>query len=172
MHSLLQAYADIMLRRRGPDILPSSSFLLQLAFVAYCAVNLLALFVEGSLRQQFASAAFAVLFDALLLCIWFGVLLGAAGYPGRLRQVLSAALGCGALIGLYMLPVIALMQLLPRAQSFAVLAYFALLFWYALALGHIVARAMEIHPLAGLGFGVFYIIASFLIVGTLFPLGA
>ncbi len=172
MQPLLQAYADILLRRRGPEILPASSFLLQLAFVSYCAVNLLALFIEGSLRQQFASATIAVFFDALLLCIWFGVLLAAAGYPGRLRQVLSAALGCGALIGIYMLPVIALMQLLPRAQSFAVLAYFALLFWYALALGHIVARAMEIHPLAGLAFGVFYIIASFLIVGTLFPLGA
>lgn len=172
MQQLLRAYADILLRRRGPDILPDSGFLLQLAFIAYCAINLLALLVEGSLRTQFANASFAVLFDAVLLCLWFGVLLGAAGYPGRLRQVLCAALGCGALIGLYMLPVIAVMKLLPRIQSVAVLAYFVLLFWYAMALGHIVARAMEIHPLAGLGFGVFYIIASFLIVGTLFPLGS
>lgn len=172
MQQLLQAYADILLRRRGPDTLPDSRFLLQLTFVAYCASNLLALLVEGSLRRQFASASFAVLFDAVLLCLWFGVLLGAAGYPQRLRRVLSAALGCGALVGLYMLPVIAVMKLVPRIQSVAVLAYFALLFWYAMALGHIVARAMEIHPLAGLGFSVFYIIASFLIVGTLFPLGA
>lgn len=171
MQQLFKAYSDILLRRSGPDVLPASSFLLHFTFLAYCVTNLLALLIVGSLQEQTATALFAVLFDALLLCIWFGVLLGAAGFPGRLRQVLSAALGCGALVALYMLPLVALMQLVPRVQSLAVLAYFVLLIWYAAALGHIVSRGMEVHALVGLGFGVFYIIASFLIVGALFPLG-
>ncbi len=171
MQELIKAYSDILLRRQGPDVLPSSSFLLQLAFISYCLVNLVALLIEGSLARSPLIATLAVVFDGALLGVWFWVLLSASGRPGRMRQTLSAALGCGAIIGLYMLPVVVLLRLVPRAESLAVLAYFLLLFWFAAVLGHIGSRALEIHPLAGLGLGIFYIFASLVIVSSLFPLG-
>jgi len=118
-------------------------------------------------------------------------MLGVDGYPQRLRQALSAALGCGAISGFYTLPILVILvigqpaplegttamesgsaQQLPIVSRIAVAVYVVLLAWYAAVIGHILARAMEIHSLGGLALGIFYVLASLAIVGALFPLGA
>lgn len=193
IQDLLKAYADILMRRQGPDVLPASPFLVKLAFASYCAVGLIALLIEGTFFRQPVQSVAAVLFDAALLCAWLWILVGVAGYPHRLRQSLSAALGCGAIIGFYTLPVVALLVIappetadagaaanmpggpqvqLPFFSMLAIVAYVVLLAWFATALGHICARALQLHAFAGLGLGIFYVLASLAIVGALFPLGS
>ncbi len=190
MQVLLKAYTDILLRRQGPDALPASSFMLQLALAGYVAVSIAGLLIDGVLFSQPLLSLAAVLFDAALLCAWIWILLGVAGQPQRLPQSLSAALGCGAIIGLYTLPVLMLLVMwepaptagaaateitaepsLPVLARFAVAIYVVLLAWFAAVLGHILTRAMQIHSLAGLALGIFYVLASLTIVSALFPLG-
>lgn len=189
MQVLLKAYTDILLRRQGPDALPASPFLLRLAFVAYVSVSCAGLLTDGTLLVKPLQSLAAVLFDAGLLCAWMWILLTVAGQPQRLRQSLSAALGCGAIIGLYTLPVLVLLVIwqpmpadgaadmiigaeaqLPLLSKIAVAIYVVLLAWYAAVLGHIFSRAMQIHTLGGLALGIFYIFASLAIVSALFPL--
>lgn len=191
MQVLLRAYTDILLRRDGPDKLPSSAFLVRLAFAAYIAVSFAGLLTDGTLLDQPLVSTAAVFFDATLLCVWAWILLGVADKRERLGQTLSAALGCGAIIGLYTLPVLlilvfwqplptdsaAAMEIsgdpkLPLLSLIAVAVYVVLLGWYAAVLGHIFARAIEIGPLAGLALGIFYVLASMAIVSALFPLGS
>lgn len=179
MEVLLKAYTDILLRRQGPDVLPASRFLLQAAFLAYFFVGLLALLIQDILLLQPVPGVLAALFDAFLLCAWFALLLSIGGYRHRLNQCLSAALGCGALIGLCMLPVLVFVPTEPSTQDGgspsslalgAVLFYVLLLSWFATVLGHIAARALQINALAGLALGIFYVLASIAIVSALFPL--
>ena len=172
-------------------MLPASPFLLQLALAAYLAVSFGGLLIDGTLVREFATSAAAIFFDAALLSAWVWIMLGVAGYPQRLRQALSAALGCGAISGFYTLPILVILvigqpaplegttamesgsaQQLPIVSRIAVAVYVVLLAWYAAVIGHILARAMEIHSLGGLALGIFYVLASLAIVGALFPLGA
>lgn len=191
MQELFRAYTDILLRRQGPDVLPGSSFLLRLAIAAYLGVSVIGLSMNGTLLQQPAMSLGAILFDAGLLCLWVWIMLGVAGQPARLRQTLSAALGCGAIIGFYTLPIIVVLLAWPPLPAdgiaalegeadpgfsliarIAVAAYVVLLAWYAAVLGHILSRAMDIHSLGGLALGIFYVLASIAITDALFPLGA
>lgn len=191
MQVLLKAYNDILLRREGPEVLPASGFLLQIALAAYITVSVVGLLIDGTLMREFLMSVSAILFDAALLSAWVWVMLGVAGHPGRLRQSLSAALGCGAIIGFYTLPVLVVLiigqpaqlegapamdvdgaESLPVLSRIAVAIYVVLLAWYASVLGHIFSKAMEINALGGLALGIFYVLASLAIVGAVFPLGA
>ncbi|NNF50971.1 MAG: hypothetical protein HKN59_00905 [Gammaproteobacteria bacterium] len=190
MQVLFRAFTNILLRRDGPDVLPASPFLLQFALAAYLAVSFTGLLIDGTLLREFTTSAAAVLFDAGLLSAWIWVMLGVAGHPKRFRQSLTAALGCGAIIGFYTLPVLFILIAgqpvavddvagtnsdpglqLPVLSRIAVAVYVVMLAWYAAVMGHILAAAMEIHALAGLALGIFYVLASLAIVGALFPLG-
>lgn len=179
MNALLNSFSLILLHRQGPEDLPDSSWLLRIAFASYCLVGLVAMMVAGIFRSDPAAALLEITVDVAFLCLWYWALLSYAGFRHRLRQVLTAALGCGAMLGLLFLPVFALtMNSQPAdpglpassAQLIAAFLYLALLMWTASVIGHITARALNLGYVTGLGLGILFVIAELTLITTLFPI--
>lgn len=181
MNALLNSFTQILLHRKGPEDLPDSTWLLRATFASYCLVGLVAMLVSGIFRSGPGAAILEVSFDVSFLCLWFWGLLSFAGFAHRLRQVLTAALGCGTLLGVLFLPVFVLtLNAQPAApglpatplQLVAALLYLALLFWTASVIGHITARAIGKGYVTGLGLGVLFVVAEIALINILFPIRA
>jgi hypothetical protein len=91
---LIFAFVDIMLHRRGPDSLPSSSFL----FWSLLALSVIAdgfvIWLAGESARIFAVALLITFFD-----LWFvWALLRAFGRQQRFRQTMTAILGAELLL--------------------------------------------------------------------------
>jgi hypothetical protein len=103
---LILAFVDIMLHRRGPEDLPSATFLVWSLLALSISVELGVLFAnDGGAR----AAAVAVLVQ--LLDIWFvWALLRAFNKQGRFRQTMSALLGTETIITLAGAPLVPLLN--------------------------------------------------------------
>ena len=179
MSALLNSFTQILLHRQGPEDLPASRWLLRMVFVSYCAVGLVAMVVAGIFRANPVAAILEVALDVSLLCLWYWGLLSYAGLRNRLGQVLTAALGCGTLLGLMFLPVFALTLTVQPAdpglpatpwQLIAAFLYLSLLFWTASVIGHITARALDLGYMTGLGLGVLFVVTELALISALFPI--
>ena len=97
MLALLEAFFQIMTRRRGPEDLPDSVFLLQVLIAIYLACQL----PVGVIMYGWTGTTLAlILADLVLLGVFFWTVLRATGNAPRFRQTLSALLGTGALLSL------------------------------------------------------------------------
>jgi hypothetical protein len=99
---LIFAFVDIMLHRRGPDSLPSSSFLfwtlLGLSIVAEWAV----LWLAGESGRAFAVSLLVTGFDLWL--VW--AVLRTFNRTGRFRQTMTAMLGADLLLLMLQAPLV------------------------------------------------------------------
>jgi hypothetical protein len=110
---LIFAFVDIMLHRRGPEDLPSSSFLVWLLLAASIGVELAVLIAnDGGGR----AAAVSVL--VALLDVWFvWALLRTFKRDKRFRQTMSALLGTETILNLAGAPLVPLLNASASASA-------------------------------------------------------
>jgi len=169
MLPILDVFLQIALRRRGPEDLPDSRFLLLLAGTAYVlAQSVLAAPVYESLLALGRS----LVLDVLLLCGCLWGLLRLAGHAGRYRQTLTAVFGTGALLSVCMLPFNYWLDLTPEPGKPALaptIALLAVVSWSLVVNGHILARALSWPFVAGLGISIAYFFLNYLVFAQFGP---
>lgn len=169
MLPILDAFLQIALRRRGPEDLPDSRFLLLLAGVVYVATQAaLAAPVYGS---PLALARSLVL-DLVLVCGCVWGLLRLTGHATRYRQTLTAVFGTGALLSMCMLPFNYWVDLTAPAGEPALgptIGLLAVVSWSLVVNGHIFSRALSRPFIAGLAISIAYFFLNYLVFAELGP---
>jgi len=169
MLPILAAFLQITLRRRGPEDLPDSRFLLLIAGLVYVITQcVLALSVY---RSPLALARSLGL-DLLLLCGCLWGLLRLAGHATRYRQTLTAMFGTGALLTLVMLPFNYWLELAAdpaKPPLGATIGLLAVVSWSLVVNGHIFSRALSAPFAAGLAISVTYFFLNYLVFAQFGP---
>jgi len=169
MLPILDVFLQIALRRRGPEDLPDSRFLLLLAGVAYVLTQ--AVLAAPVYNAPLALARSLVL-DLLLLCGCLWGLLRLAGHPTRYRQTLTAVFGTGALLSACMLPFNYWLDLTvePGKPALApTIGLLAIVSWSLVVNGHIFSRALSRPFVAGLAIAVAYFFLNYLVFAQFGP---
>lgn len=167
MLPILDVFLQIVLRRRGPEDLPDSRFLLLTAGIVY--VTSQCLLVVPVYQSAWPLAQVLVL-DILVLCGFLWVLLRLAKHAPRYRQTLTALFGTGAVLGACMLPFYYWIYAAgPAAKSlfWPQLGMLAVISWSLLVNGHIFSRALSTPFAAGLAVSAAYFFLNFLVVSQL-----
>jgi hypothetical protein len=166
---LASAVADIAMRRRGPDSLPDSTFLVLFLLGAYVLVALLVsvvltggLTVRGLARLAVDTALFFA-FVYAVLCFF--------RLERRFRQTVSAMLGASIFINLAFLPVGALGLALGLQILDSPFVWFGLAFeiWSIFIAAWILARSLGQALIVGFMFEILFLLTSFSIGEMLTP---
>lgn len=171
MAELIRAFFDITLRRRGPEDLPASGFLLGLVLGCYALVSGLGVAVYARSVADF-SAQLAL--DLALFFGFFVLLLALYRRTGRLLQTLTALLGTGAMLSAIALPLLLWLRTEdPETPGAGVpaLGMYLLVLWSLMVTGHILHRALEIPFVGGMVLALGYFTLNIAAFGYLFPAG-
>lgn len=143
MLAYFQTLLNVALRKKGPEDIPDSGFLLGLTFVVYLLLQIpLGWITYGPSSVLIA----AVGSSALMLILGLWVLLVITGYRARFRQSLTALLGTDAILSAFSIPfsywqVTGLMNKSSVALPSTVLV--VILLWLLSVQGHIISRAIS-----------------------------
>ena len=169
MLPILDVFLQIALRRRGPEDLPDSQFLMLLAGSAYVLTQgVLAAPVYGSPIEL----ARSLVLDLILLCGCLWGLLRLAGHASRFRQTLTAVLGTGALLTVCMMPFNYWLDVAgePGKPALApTIGLLGIVSWSLVVNGHIFSRALSRPFLAGLAISVAYFFLNYLVFAQFGP---
>lgn len=160
---LAAAFAEIALRRRGPDSLPDSGFLVALALVVDLLVYLVEVGFYGGV-DQLGLLLFAV--DTILLFLFVYSVLAFFRLERRFRQTIAAMLGVDIVITLCFLPFAAFGALSGQdllSEPFLLLRL-VFVFWLIYVSAAALARSLNQPLIVGLGFEILYICLSLFIV--------
>jgi hypothetical protein len=156
MMPLLRAYLQICLLRLGPQDLPASAFLLQLAAVAMLASGTLMLALDlGALIPALLGVLLDMVASAALLYLGLQVI----GQLPRFVQSLSAIYGTAALLQLVAIPILLLIGDNPGESvlaQLAVLLYLGLLMLSLAILGHILSNTFDMPMWGGVMLAISY----------------
>ncbi|MEO7386843.1 MAG: hypothetical protein ABIX37_07910 [Gammaproteobacteria bacterium] len=169
MLPILDAFLQIALRRRGPEDLPDSWFLLLIAGAAY---ELLQGIIAAPVYASSMALARSLVLDLLLLYGFVWGLLRFTGHAPRFRRTLTAVLGTSALMTLCMLPFNYWLAQVPDPAKPALaptIGLLAVICWSLVVNGHIFARAMSSPFVAGLAISVAYFFLNYLVFAELGP---
>lgn len=165
MLALLEAFFQIVTRRRGPEDLPDSQFLLSVTLAAYMLAQVP---VAAALYGWSGAALFAIVLDAALLALCFWLLLSFTRRLGRYRRTLTALLGTGALLALPQAPLVFFSKLATAAGQApigATVGLLVLLFWSIIVQAHIASRALSANFGVGLAVALGYFLLSYQVSG-------
>jgi hypothetical protein len=169
MLRVLDVFLQIALRRRGPEDVPDSRFLLLLAGLVYVVTQgLLALPVYHSSLALVRS----LVLDLLLLCGCLWGLMRFTGHAQRYRQTLTAMFGTGALLGVCMLPFNYWLDLTADPGKPALgptIGLLAVVSWSLAVNGHIFSRALSFPFAAGLAISIAYFFLNYLVFAQFGP---
>ncbi len=169
MIELIKAFAEIAVRKMGPEDLPASNFLLSVTFAAYLLVELpLALIVFGSTQQ----ALITVAYDVGLLVVSLWLLLAIVGRPARFRQTLTAILGTSALLGLMSVPFSLWRKMLGDVEPGTTVPsafILAIVLWSFAVDGHILSRALSKPYALGLMLAFIYLVVHTTLLSKIVP---
>lgn len=164
MFELVKLFYDICLFKKGPQDVPSSSWLLQWVIVVYAIISFLILFLGADIK----SALFQVLVEIVLLVIFAKVILMLFGKTARFSQTVCAFFGTDALISFIALPGVATMA--TGKMGLVVFGLILLLMlWHWLVIAHIVRHAIAQSFSFGAGIALLYIMGSYQVMAFLFP---
>lgn len=169
MLRILDVFFQIALRRRGPEDLPDSRFLLLLSGCAYVLAQA---FLGAPVYGASLTLARSLVLDLLLLCGCLWGLLRLSGHSTRFRQTLTAVLGTGALVSLCMLPFNYWFNMPAEPGKVALgpgIGLLALISWSLIVNGHIFARALSRPFVAGLAISIFYFFVNSLMLAQIGP---
>ena len=156
---LLRTLFDIVLLRKGPEAIPHSSIL----FGIIAGLWLLSSLAVLTLIEQYDRTDFVVgLVTAMVALGCYAVTVTAAGYRGRVLQVMSAILGCGALIAFAFVAEYVLFRPFLGEAITALVAQLILL-WSVPVEGHIIARAISRHWYIGIVIAIIVFILQYII---------
>ncbi len=139
MQAFIKTLFEILTIRKGPDAIPHSWLLLNVATVMW----FMPLIVLAAVVQDFGGTAVAatVASWALSLACYVCVIV-LAGYASRLLQSLTAIVGCGAIIFAAQVAGLIATSLLLGADVATIVIYL-LLFWSVYVKGHIISRTID-----------------------------
>lgn len=169
MLALLEAFFQITTRRRGPEDLPDSQFLLNAAIAAYMLAQVP---VAAVLYGWSGTALAAIVVDTVLLALCFWLLLNFTRHLGRYRRTLTALAGTGALLALPQAPLVFFSKLASAAGQAPVgptMGLLALLFWSIVVQAHIASRALSSNFGVGLAVALGYFLLSYQVSGQFAP---
>ncbi len=162
---LIRLIFDICLLRAAPQDVPAAPVLFWLALAAYLATGLLAL----GPGEGLARAGGMVVVDAGALMLLLAATLHWRGHPARFGQAATALLGTGALLGVLLLPVLALGRAGEAAAGLAFPFWVVLFLWGLVVTAHILRHALELPLAGGTLAAVAYFAVSLTLIETLFP---
>lgn len=168
MAALFKVFWQIALLRKGPQVLPASRELMLVVLAAHWLLGVVLVVDTFSLDRALLSG----LVGTLILVATVHGLLVLRHRHSRVTQTLSALAGCEVLLGLLMLPLLAMLHLGGGAQSMAALFWLLLIGWNVAIAAHIFRHALEVKQGLGLLFGVAYIILSMTLTSFLVPMEA
>ncbi len=169
MLALLDAFFQIVTRRRGPEDLPDSQFLLSVALAAYMLAQVP---VAAVLYGWSGTALLAVVIDTALLALCFWLLLRLTQRLGRFRRTLTALLGTGALLALPQAPLVFFSKVATAAGQAPIgptVGLLVLLFWSIIVQAHIASRALSSNFGVGLAVALAYFMLSYQVSGQFAP---
>ena len=169
MLQLFRAWLNICLLRTAPQDLPASGYLLGLALSCYLGVSFLV-----SLRSYaLLPALLMAVLDTGLLVVFVLVLLYLQDKTVRIIQTLSALSGSGAVLGLFVLPLVFFLEPGQTAVQVPLLVSFfwlCLFCWSIVVVAHIMRHALSTSFAMGIAVSVLYALASMQVLDTVFPL--
>ena len=173
MIKLLTVFWRIMLRKSGPENLPSSNFL----FVATFILFLLSQIPVGMRLYESLAEFFKLLFlDVILLSVWLRIIVQLSGKLDRFRQSLIALFGTGGLFNLIVSPFLFIyapylkdLSSLDEVQipAWITLIVFIVTIWSVLVMAHIFSRAISRAPSVGLALTLVYVFINFFISSSI-----
>jgi len=166
VQQFLRIFVDIVLWRRGPQDLPTSTLLLGVAVAAYVAVSAVQLALLG--EPAVTWFLFIVVYP-LLLGAWVWLLLRLFSKPERFRQTASAVFGAGAVLGLALyLPLQLIASAFGQEPSSGLAQTFALLLvvTFALVTGRIIKLATDSNLFTGIAVSLTYFLLINFLVGV------
>ncbi|MEY4210842.1 MAG: hypothetical protein RLZ92_1223 [Pseudomonadota bacterium] len=164
MYPLLQLFLEITAFRKGPQDVPTASWLMPLILLVYVLVNLAVLLLSSDL----SSALMQVVVDFVLMSGFIWPLLFVSAKLNRYRQTLVALLGTDALINFFALPTVA--SLTNEASDLGFFAMLMLMMWHWAVTGHILRHALDRPLFFGLGVAFLYLLISSQVMEVLFPM--
>jgi hypothetical protein len=156
---LIRTLFDIVLLRKGPEVIPRSGILL----VPVLGLWLFASLAAVALVDQFREADFFLgMFGGLVGVLCYAGVVVLSGHASRMLQTVLAILGCGALIMLmFVAEYVLLLPFLGKMPT-SLIANLILL-WSVPVEGHIIARATERHWYIGILVALAVFILQYLI---------
>ncbi len=162
---LLKTLLDIALLRRGPNVLPSGPLIVVVTLGLWIAgLFLLVVLVPGVAVQHLDTAVLAWAVSIAL----FALIVVTAGFSSRLNQTLAAIVGTSAVILLTQVIVLATVRPL-AGEGVSDLLVNLLLLWSVFVKGSIVAQAINVHQLVGVGISIVIYVVRLYVSTALAP---
>jgi hypothetical protein len=143
MLAFVQALLNVALRKKGPEDLPDSRFLLWVTFLVYLLLQVpLGWIAYGPSAVLVSTIAVSI----ILVVSGLWVLLALFGYQARFRQSLTAMLGTNALLSALSMPFSLWRDITINFESGVALPstiIFAIMVWSLVIDGHIFSRAIS-----------------------------
>lgn len=154
---------DICLFRAGPEDLPARSGLLQWSLLAYLAVGV----AINLLDTNWTLSLTVSIADLIILLTFIWLLLRGYQHLPRLNQTLLALTGCGVLLGIVVMPFLAMFYQYDETEPMGnglLLIMMVIMLWSLMVTAHILRRALDSSAPVAVGWTVLYVIVS--IVGS------
>ena len=169
MKELIQLFTQIALLRRGPQDLPASLLLLGITIVGYYGINFLVISLMPPI-QGWQDEHLEV--EVAFTLAWYAVLLRLAGRSERTLQTTTAVFGFRAVLSPLLLISQWLVLRFAKDTTWQLPVYFMwlmLVVWIIAANSHVVKAALEWSSGASVALVILQILASDLLVLSLFP---
>ncbi len=143
---LIRTLFDIVLLRKGPEDIPRSAILLLMSLGLWLLAELTSLaLIDRVDDSDFLNETFSL----LLAVIYYSVVVIIMGHGQRIRQTITAIVGCGALLALSFTAVFVIVGQFVGAIALELIVYLYLM-WSVSVEGHIIARAIDRHWYIGI----------------------
>lgn len=161
--NIISRLIAICLFRAGPDDLPVKSGLLQRSLLAYLLVGV----AINVLDTSWVLSLSVSVADTLILLGFTWVLLRIYHHLPRLNQTLLALTGCSVLLGILVMPFLAMFYQYDETEPMAntlLLILMVVMLWSLMVTAHIIRRALETSAPVSVAWTVLYVIIS--IIGS------
>jgi hypothetical protein len=165
VQAFIKTLFEIVTIRKGPDAIPYSWVLLNMA----TAMWFLPLLLAAVLIPGFGGVAVAVSVASWALSlVCYAIAIVLAGYSHRLLQSLTAIIGCGAIIFFAQVAGLVTLSLFFGAALAQIIVYL-LLFWSVHVKGHIISRTINREWYVGLIIAIAVFILQYAFSTTVSP---
>ncbi len=165
MLALVQVFWQIALLRKGPQTLPASRELLWLLLAAHWLIGVILVIDTLSLGRALLSGLVSTL---IMVALVHGLLI-LHRHHNRVTQTLSALAGCEVLLGLFMLPLLMMLQIGGGMVALVALSWLLLIGWNIAIAAHIFRHALGVRLAVGVLFAIGYILVSISLSSFLIP---
>ncbi len=143
MLALLTTLFEIALLRKGPESIPRAPIVFLVTVAMWLIVDFVSVLINPGVGMRQVLTGLAISIPGLLL---YAAIASWYGQPSRTLQMLTAVLGCGALLGFLLTIAFAILVRQPETgllASILLLVVWSILLWAVLIEGHILSRTIN-----------------------------